>query len=381
MQQTLRPYVTAGIAMVGSGLVAVTPVAAPVAEVSVVRNVALTAGDGVVGNLLGTWGSVWNTTAENMTQLLQNYYLSPGVAFQQFLANQTDFWQQVLDDPNQLNAVNAQMQDNLEAVLTGYSLSGATQEVIDSVMSHTLSKGDGVTDLLGHFGLVGLLPQFLPAGIDPETVTPIVNFLSSPLSGVIMGMIGPGISPWVALMNSLEAHDSFSDTLANMTGAFFNGATLSLDSLLPLINNSGVFPPGLSVEHLDIAFGGLFSGGSVAVGPYEVMGAGGQVAGSVDAVGGSIFNSIGIDLGGVPLLGSLSIASHAVGPIAAWESWSQAVGALLGTGWDGKTPVVVVPPGVNIDFPTIPDSWFDDSMPDAGDASNWLGDLLGGLIG
>lgn len=379
MQQTLRPYVTAGIAMVGSSLIAVTPVAVQPAAALVVRDVALTAGDGIVGDLLGSWGAIWNTASDNINQLLQNYYLAPGVAFQQFLANQADFWQQVIDDPNNLNSVMVQMQDHLEAVLTGYTLLGATQEVIDSVTTHTLSKGDGATDLLGHIGLLQLLPQFLPADVDPEMVNPIVNFLSSPLSGIIMGMIGPGISPWVALLNSIDNGDSFTDTLANMSGAYFNGATLSLDSMLPLINNAGFFPPGLSVEHLDIAFGGLLTGGTVAVGPYEVLGEGGDVVATVDPVGGSIFNSIGIDLGGVPLLGSLSIASHAVGPIAAWESWGQAVGALLGSGWDGKTPIVVTPPGAGIDFPTFPDSWFDDLMP--ADASDWLGDVLGGILG
>lgn len=379
MQQTLRPYVTAGIAMVGSSLIAVTPVAVQPAAALVVRDVGLTAGDGIVGDLLGSWGAIWNTASDNINQLLQNYYLAPGVAFQQFLANQADFWQQVIDDPNNLNSVMVQMQDHLEAVLTGYTLLGATQEVIDSVTTHTLSKGDGATDFLGHIGLLQLLPQFLPADVDPEMVNPIVNFLSSPLSGIIMGMIGPGISPWVALLNSIDNGDSFTDTLANMTGAYFNGATLSLDSMLPLINNAGFFPPGLSVEHLDIAFGGLLTGGTVAVGPYEVLGDGGEVVATVDPVGGSIFNSIGIDLGGVPLLGSLSIASHAVGPIAAWQAWEQAVGALLGSGWDGKTPIVVTPPGVGIDFPTFPDSWFDDLMP--ADASDWLGDVLGGILG
>ncbi|MGV0750414.1 outer membrane porin GjpA [Mycolicibacter heraklionensis] len=380
MQQTLRPYVTAGIVMVGSGLVAVTPVATPVAEVSVVRDVALTADGGIVGSLLGTWQDVWNETSDNVSRLLQNYYLAPNVSFQQFLANQGDFWQQVFDDPTNLNSVMAQMQDNLEKVLTGYSLGGASAETIATVHNHMLSSGDGVTDLLGHIGLVQLLPQFLPAGIDPAMVTPIVNFLSSPLSGMIMGMIGPGISPWVALLNSIEANDSFTDTLANMSGAFFNGATLSLDSLLPLINHAGFFPPGLSMEHLDIAFGGLFTPGSVAVGPYEVLGTGGQVVDSVPAVGGSIFNSIGLDLGGVPLLGSLSIASQAIGPIGAWLAWDQTIGALLGSGWDGKGPVVVTPPGAGIDLPEIPDAPapdISDTDPGSSLSTDWLGDFFG----
>ena len=81
-----------------------------------------------------------------------------------------------------------------------------------------------------------------------------------------------------------------------MTGAFFNGADLNLDSLLPTINSliGSEFPPGMTMAELDIAFGGLLSTGSVQVANY--------VSGDTDvpAVGGSIFNSVGLEFTGVP---------------------------------------------------------------------------------
>jgi len=70
VQQTLRPYVTAGIAIVGSGLIAATPVATPLANVQLSRDVALTSG---LGDLVGPWADVFNATSENITQLTNNF--------------------------------------------------------------------------------------------------------------------------------------------------------------------------------------------------------------------------------------------------------------------------------------------------------------------
>lgn len=379
MQQTLRPYATAGVAITGAGLIAITPAAAPLPDIYTARDVTLTAGEDLPA-LLEPWQDVFNSSSENATQLLDNFFLAPGVGLQQFLVNQADFWQQVLDDPSTINAGMEQMQAHLDAVLTGYTLQDASQATIDTVTHHTLDS----TGLGGHSLLFSQLAGFLPPNIDPATVTPIVNFLASPLSGIIMGSLGPSLSPWVALMNSINNGDDFNETIANMVGAYFNGATVNLDSLLPTINHAGFFPPGLSLGHLEFALGGLLSPGSVAVGPYGVEGT--DVA--IPAVGGSIFNSLGLEMNGVPLLGQLDIAGVPIGPLGAWEAWGQTIGALLGSGWDGKGPINVTPPAIGLDLPVIPDNFFDDGG--AGDMvtetvsavggvdalTDWMGDLL-----
>ncbi|MDQ2627370.1 MAG: outer membrane porin GjpA [Actinomycetota bacterium] len=374
-RRILRPYATAGVAIVGSGLIAVTPAVAPLPDLQVVRDVALAAG---MADLFAPWQEVYNTAAQNATTLLQNYYLAPGIGFQQFLANQGDYWQQALDDPSNLNAVMEQMQAHLNAVTTGYSMQDVTDDDSAIVTVHTL---DG-SSLSGHAFLFDQIAGFLPPDVDQDMVMPIINFLASPLSGIIMGMIGPGISPWVALMNSITDGDGLNETFANMVGAFYNGATLDLTALTPMINHAGFFPPGLSLSHLEFAFGGLFSPGSVSVGPYEVLGEGGDVVASVPAVGGSIFNSLGVVMDGVPLLNHIDLPGVAIGPIGAWQAWGQTVGALLGSGWDGKGAVVVTPPAAGFELPTIPTDFLDDGG--VGDAvagtdgmTDWFGDLLG----
>jgi hypothetical protein len=371
VQQTLRPYVTAGVAIVGASLIAATPVAAPPPGITMVRDVALTA--------TSAWDEVFNAAQQNMTQMLNNYYLAPGIAFQQFIATQNDYAQQLMDDPTNITAVTEQIRHNLDGLLTGYTMTNPTEETLNTVLSHTLASGDVANGEFGWYDLFAGPLASIAAGLFPADLVPIIHFLASPLSAMIMGSVGPMIAPMVALLNSITDHDSFGDTLANMFGASLNGATLNLDPLLPLINEvaGGLLPAGLGINHLDIAFGGLLSAGHVAIDPYQVLGANGDVVAETPAVGGSILNSVGIELTGVPLLGSISIASNPIGPLGAIEAWGQTVGALLGSGWDGKGAVPVTPPLAGTDLPLIPD--LDDGGIGTGAATDWFADLLGGL--
>ncbi|OBH19182.1 hypothetical protein EHH44_16895 [Mycolicibacter terrae] len=363
MHATVRPYATAGVALIGASLIAVTPLAAPLTALPDVQSPAVA--------LTGAFQDVLNAASANVTTMLNNWYLAPGVGMQQFWANQMDYWDQLLNDPaGSANAVNEEIQKHLNAVISGFGLQDTTDETHATVLNHTMDAN--------HALMFGQVSNYIPADVDASQIMPIIEWLGSPQSAILMGMIGPGISPWIALLNSITDHDSLGDTWANVTGAFFNGATLNLDALLPTINGLGVFPAGMSMDHLDIAFGGLFSTGAAQVGPYEVLGPGGEVAASVPAVGGSIFQSVGIEFSGVPVLGSLDLNSAAIGPIAAWQAWGQTVGALLGSGWDGKGPVVVTPPLAGAELPLLPTDTLDDGGAGAAtDAFGWLGDLLG----
>lgn len=371
MRTTIRPYATFGVAIVGAGLVAATPLVAPVSAVGTARDVALAANS--------AWDEVFNTASQNLTQILNNYYLAPGIAFQQFAANQNDYAQQLLDDPTNLTYVTEQIRHNLDGFLTGYTLSNPSQETLETVLSHTLAAGDSSTFSFGWYDLFAGPLASLAGGMFPAEMIPIIHFLSSPLSGIIMGSLGPWIAPWVALGNSIADHDSFSDTLANMFGASLNGATLNLDSMLPMINEAAgdFLPAGASIGHLDIAFGGWLTAGHVAIDPYQVFGDNDQVVAETPAVGGSILNSVGLTLNGIPVLGALELHSNAVGPIAAMQAWGQTVGALLGSGWDGKGAVPVTPPLAGTDLPLITD--LDDGGVGAGAATDWFADFAAGL--
>lgn len=133
------------------------------------------------------------------------------------------------------------------------------------------------------------IPQIEPV----EPAATLLTLLSSPMSGVLMGLVGPLFSPGVELFNNIgsifdnlgggDFEAALQDLLAvpaNVVGAFFNGATLNLDALVPLLNDVLQVPEGNAVLGASFDFGGLFTPGETDAGN----------------VGGSIFNSLGLDL-------------------------------------------------------------------------------------
>jgi hypothetical protein len=364
VQQALRPYATAGVALVGAGLIAITPMAPRLPDTFTVQDIKLVSGEDTLPDIAAPWIDQFNTASENTTTLLNNFYDAPYIGLQQMIANQSGFLQQFFESPTSSSVTDwmGQMQDNLAAVLTGYGLQDASVDTTQTVLSHTL---DSIHNLL-----FSEVPGYLPAG-DASEVTPIINFLASPASGILMGELGPYIAPWVELGNSISAGDDLNETLANMVGAYFNGATLNLDSLLPTVNGLDLFPAGMEMGNLDIAFGGLLSAGSVSAGPNEV--------------GGSIFNSLGVYFSGVPTIGTLNVPSEAIGPIGAWEEWGQTIASLIG--WDGTGS-----PLAGVDLPIIPADFLDPAAASgaavdlsglaAGSATDWstlVQDIVTGL--
>jgi hypothetical protein len=351
MQQALRPYVTAGVAVLGAGMIAVTPMTAA-SVVSQAPALRLTAGEG----FFDTWQSVFDTASANAVQVANNFLIAPEVGLQQFIVNQETLWGDVANGTTTFQDALTQMQDTLQMLGSALTLDVDTADdagkaIWDAVTPHTL---DGLRGLI-----ITMLPGMLPADseIDPEQVTGILQFLSSPLSAMLIGSLSPGISPLVALGNSITeisdalngdtpdfeaAFNGLLNIPANMVNGFLNGADLNLDALLPAINDAGFLPEGMELTALDFAFGGLLSpgvaGGAGDQGTYTF-----DDGTTVDPVGGSIFNNLGLTLTGVPIIGELNLESVPIGPIAAMEQWSQVMGVLLGDEWDGKDAVQTPP--------------------------------------
>jgi hypothetical protein len=172
MQSALQPYATAGVAIVGASLIAVTPVAAPLPDIHTVRDVALTAGDSTSGNFFDPFIDPFNTASDNGTQLAHNFGAAPFVGAQQFIVNQAGFLQDFFNDPTSSNLadITGQIQDNLKSVITGFTGIDMDSDTQGVVFDHTL---EGLRSTLA-----ALLPGFLPSSIDPDTVTTILDFLS-----------------------------------------------------------------------------------------------------------------------------------------------------------------------------------------------------------
>ncbi len=240
---------------------------------------------------------------------------------------------------------------NLQTAVRSLTLIGAPGNVVSAVGQHTLG---GVTEAMG--GLLGdtlvndahvqVLQGLLgdgftpPPGLEGQLVAGLAEFASSPLSGVLIGFVGPAVSPGVALFN--EGQTIFADvtggdpagaltelisTPATVVNSFFNGATLNLNPLAPVVNHfvSAGDDGGEQLNGLSLAFGGLFSPGQV------IDGTGGQM---YYGVGGSALNSLGLDLSFSPpdedAGATIAIPPIPVGPIGATAGLIDIIGQAFG---------------------------------------------------
>ncbi|MED5812349.1 outer membrane porin GjpA [Mycolicibacterium sp. 050232] len=337
-QEVARHWLTAaGVVIAATGMIAAAPGLSPVPatlqhdiQAGAVR---LTAG----WDPLAAWKDALDTSIANGTVLGDNFLLAPGVGLQQAIVNQIGYAKQFFDDPSSFEAVSKQFAANVMKVASGLTLIGADEDITDAALKRTLGGLHGM--------MFDMLPGMLPDSIDPEMASAVMNVLASPLSGVLMGFAGPTISPAVALLNSamavataLQSEDpstalsAMLDVPANVINGFLNGATLNLDMLAPVLNDAGVMPDGITIGGVSLAFGGLLTPGATDRSPYEVKDEEGNVIKTIDPVGGSIFNSLGlkVNLGAI----GIDVKPEAIGPIGALQGLSQTVGVLLGSGWD-----------------------------------------------
>ncbi|BBY32891.1 hypothetical protein BST33_13125 [Mycolicibacter minnesotensis] len=355
MNQALRPFVTAGIALVGASTLAIAPVAPPPPGAPVVHDVELTAGAGFFDLLQDTL-----TNGGNLSLAFAN----ANDALVEAIQGNPDWW-------------STSPQELLGALTF---LAGDQKGFLNPLAEFTTSLpsgegGIGSPDFfLGNFLLYGLLSnqgEALAPGLIPEIPAPIpeiVQFLASPLSGILIGAISPAVAPFVALINSIESvinnlgvgggttdlGQALSDLIsipANVINGFLNGATLNLDALIPLLDGAGLLPEGVSIGALSFAFGGLLSPG--------------EVGGNLDALtgdelppitfgGGSILNALGITISVTdPLTLDLTFGpGQGVGLSGALIGLEQVL-ALLFTGdldFDGPPPEVLPDPGAATDF-------------------------------
>ena len=329
------PWIAAGVALVGAGAIATTPAVAPLPGIPAVHSpaTALTADF----DLFGAWQDVFDTAKANADELTTVFERNPFIGAQQEIANQIGYLQDLSNGSASFSDVFNEIQTNATNVFNAATFLGGDQvEFINPLVGYTADNFHSIAFL----ALSGQAEEFgFPV---PDAPIPtIVDFLASPLSGVLIGALGPSISPLVALSNSIQevsdalngdtpdwttALQDLANIPANMAGGFLNGATLDLSSLIPLIEQSNLvaLPEGASLDNVSIAFGGLLTPGETGATLSHL---------GTETIGGSILNSLGLNLSGVPIFGALDVPASGVGPLGAMELLSQLVATQLG--WDG----------------------------------------------
>ncbi|WP_156628746.1 hypothetical protein [Mycobacterium sp. 1274756.6] len=294
-----RPWVAAGVALTAASMVAATPVAAPTLQQVAFPDIELVAQD-----LLGD-------TAGNLTNLIDYFaganptnFLVPRVEvgapfpiMQQIIANQIGYLGQVLQNPGDIGTVFETMFGNLQAgiaapfgefgdslatggALTVYGLPTVTLPVLGTIDPNAAIEGFIATligaDNLSRLGLFDSnLVDVLQSVLGVGGLDGLFNFTASPISGLMLGVMGPVLGPMIALANDIGT--VFDGNPAALLGipehmlyAFLNGGeTLSLVDLVENVFGIDLSPTldlgllgelTLGVDEAGVALGGILGG-------------------------------------------------------------------------------------------------------------------------
>ncbi|WP_343601176.1 outer membrane porin GjpA [Mycobacterium sp.] len=343
-----RSAVTSGVALAGAALIAVTPAAqsAPALPHVEVPAIHLTSGgDAIV----------------------------PFPTLQHIIVNQAGYVDGLAHGTLTIQQVISDIGTNLGYLADGTILAGAptdvdfggtSQSIFQTILGTTLDQ----SHLVAFGEVVGTSSDL--SGAEQLAVT----LAASPLSGVLLGLLGPLLSPLVSLGDSVTAalgalsSLSLSGFLVNLItapyeaiNALFTGAEVNLDGLVPTINSSGLLPGDTTLTALNLELGGLLSTGVTASGGV----AGLANSGVDEGIGGSLLNAYGYTT-----LQTGTDVGQAVGPSGAVASWTNLLAQLIG--WDGVGNPL---DALLADSSTMMSSSAADVSALAGDVSALAGDL------
>ncbi len=306
MLATSRPFVAAGVAMVGATAIAISPVTLPQLDIRTEAAIHLTASP--------EWQDVLSTAGQNASALLNAWLAAPAPILQQIVANQQKYLSELPD----LARIGSQLQANVQRALG--VVSAADPTTLDGTHRTLYELLPAVLQLPG-------IPTLLQFTIS-ATGQQLLAVSTTALSGVLLGLAGPVLGPLMVLQSSLGqiaagvsaqtpdlagAVSTLAAIPVAMTDAFLNGGQrVDLTALAQALGPSiGVtFPDGVQVG---IALGGLLS------------------------PGGSIFNALDLAYDN-NLLGVLHIhvplaTGTGVGPLGAMRELAEAIAKAIG--WNG----------------------------------------------
>ena len=326
---TVRSYLTAGVAALGAGAIALAPVQP------------LTQGPALSPELRGTfavdlaasidpitpWVETFQTAALNVERLITAGTATPLPIITQVITNFGTYLSELPDIGLILNQVVGNVGNAL-----GAPFAQDPTNISPAVVAK-VNLGPGFDISVSQQFVFATLPDVL--GDLYESIEPILNFTTSPISGVLLGAIGPVVAPVISVVNSVGAivdalgQSDFEGAInelinipANAVNAFLNGGQFL--NLAPVLSLVGVTLPD-SISNLGFNMPGILSTGISPVPPEE--------GADADPVAGVMFDGLAFtaDLGlGAPI----TDPGLSVGPI----------GALVGLNQKVAEAIVVTPP-------------------------------------
>jgi hypothetical protein len=280
MQHVMRPYATAGIALVGASMIAVTPIAAPSPQIQARPVKLVDAWSDLVTNTTANLDSiVSNASSSDISQLFSELVTNPyGV-----IAAFANFDPTVTTDLTSLPAtISVELPPGLELAIADLGATGATFSALESV-AQQLQTDPSFSNL--YEGVATVLNAYLNG---TDNVSLLDGAITIPLYN---GLLAPETSATIDI------------NLPDLVNALGLGNTpltdLDLSSLLSQL--------GLG----DLTLGSLFSDLNLDGGPLSDVGLGTLLAGLTDPITtlGGLLNSLGLSGLELPSLSLTNILS------------------------------------------------------------------------
>jgi hypothetical protein len=314
MELVTRPVIAASVALLGAGMIAATPTTPTTLPAIQTPSIQFTSGF----DPITPWVETLNQAFTNVTALGSDLVTPPVPVLQQVIVNQVGFLQDFLQNPGDIGNILREMWGNLVAgVSVPFEPDSAA---LDG--SHQLAFGI----------LSSLVPVLFPD--DQELVDAILNFSTTPISGLLWGSVGTFVSPLLELSNSIGSIieaiqdndwvgvlNDIVNIPAQVTDGFLNGyGTIDLTSLV-----EGVTLPIGTIRSLSIELGGLLSPGGSPL--FDALGA--DICTTLPIVGCRSIPPFPISGNELGPLGSLIETSHNIAQEIGWDGTGNPISALL----------------------------------------------------
>ena len=271
MQHVLRPYATAGVALVGASIIAVTPVAAPPIGVQMRPVQLVDAWSDLVANTTANLDNIIsNASSSDITQVFNELLTNPyGV-----IAALANLDPTVTTDVTSLPAtISVDLPPGLELMIAGLGSSGATLTALESV-AQQLESDPSFTNLSE--GVATVLNAYLNGQdnislLNGAITIPLFNGILAPETSAdvninltsLIDALGLGNTPLTDLdLSSLLSQIGLGDL--NL-GTLFSDLGLSTKGLGDLLGD-----PTLGTLLNDLGLGGLTSADGLGLGSFSL---------------------------------------------------------------------------------------------------------------
>jgi hypothetical protein len=275
MNITYRSYLTAGVAALGAGAIALTPIQpmpnhVALSQEKTVANLAVTLASTI--DPITPWVDTIKLSAQNIQSLLGFYLEKPFPLIQTVAANTATYFQELTN--GNANLIPGQIANNVQTFFQAPWSPGA----VDPDTGNPI--GEYVSNTVLTYGTIANRPvlpitqqvafQLLPV-IAPDTynqLKPVIDFTATYYSGQVVGLLGPLFAPLIQLTKSFTligqdfqngdvagAINELINIPANVTNAVLNGGGV-LD-LTGVANALAPLPP--EIKSIGIRLGGLIS--------------------------------------------------------------------------------------------------------------------------